>query len=102
VDGYRTRVVDGELGELLPGLPAISLEGPKDRALRFPGIRDLPDRARRAQLDGCLTRIVERDFPGQGHLVRRPATLRAWLAAYASATASTASYNVIPAALLGP
>jgi predicted AAA+ superfamily ATPase len=61
----------------------------------FPGIRDLPARARRAQLDGYLARIVEREFPEQGHLVRRPATLRAWLAAYASATASTASYNVI-------
>jgi predicted AAA+ superfamily ATPase len=61
----------------------------------FPGIRDLPARARRAQLDGYLDRIVERDFAEQGHLVRRPATLRAWLAAYAGATASTASYRVI-------
>src|SRR5215813_12512452 len=61
----------------------------------FPGIRDLPARARRAQLDGYLARLVERDFAEQGHLVRRPATLRAWLAAYASATANTASYNVI-------
>jgi uncharacterized protein len=61
----------------------------------FPGIRDLPPRARRAQLDGYLARIVERDFPEQGHLVRRPATLRAWLAAYASATATTAAYNTI-------
>ena len=49
----------------------------------------------RAQLDGYLARIVERDFPEQGHLVRRPATLRAWLAAYASASATTSAYNVI-------
>jgi predicted AAA+ superfamily ATPase len=61
----------------------------------FPGIRDLPARARRAQLDGYLARIAERDFPEQGHLVRRPATLKAWLTAYASATATTASYNTI-------
>jgi predicted AAA+ superfamily ATPase len=61
----------------------------------FPGIRDLPDRARRAQLDGYLSRIVEKDFAEQGHPVRRPATLRAWLAAYAGATATTASYGVI-------
>lgn len=61
----------------------------------FPGIRELPARARRAQLDGYLVRIVERDFPEQDHLVRRPATLRAWLAAYASATSTTTSYNVI-------
>jgi predicted AAA+ superfamily ATPase len=61
----------------------------------FPGIRDLPARARRAQLDGYLARIVERDFPEQGHPIRRPATLRAWLAAYAAATATTSSYTVI-------
>jgi uncharacterized protein len=92
------------LSDLLAGCrPAV--EGSTDLSLTdyaeeivrsgFPGIRDLPDRAWRAQLDGYLARIVERDFPEQGHLVRRPATLRAWLAAYASATASTASYNVI-------
>jgi len=61
----------------------------------FPGIRSLPERARRAQLDGYLARIVDRDFPEQGHRVRRPATLRAWLTAYAAATATNASYNTI-------
>lgn len=61
----------------------------------FPAIRQLPPRARRAQLDGYLNRIVERDFPEQGHLVRRPDTLRGWLAAYAAATATTSSYNAI-------
>ncbi|WFE33889.1 DUF4143 domain-containing protein [Micromonospora sp. WMMD975] len=61
----------------------------------FPAIRQLPPRARRAQLDGYLNRIVERDFPEQGHLVRRPGTLRGWLAAYAAATATTSSYNAI-------
>lgn len=58
----------------------------------FPGIRNLPDRARRAQLDGYLHRIVERDFPDQGSSLRRPDTLRAWLTAYAAATSGTASY----------
>lgn len=61
----------------------------------FPAIRQMPDRARRAQLDGYLAGIVEHDFPEQGHLVRRPATLRSWLTAYAAATATTASYNAI-------
>ena len=61
----------------------------------FPAIRPMPDRARRAQLDGYLAGIVEHDFPEQGHLVRRPATLRAWLTAYAAATATTATYNAI-------
>lgn len=61
----------------------------------FPGIRPLPGRARRAQLDGYIARIVERDFLEQGHKIRRPTTLRAWLTAYAAATATTASYTTI-------
>lgn len=61
----------------------------------FPGIRGLPARARRAQLDGYVARIVEREFPDQGRPVRKPAVLRAWLAAYAAATSTTASYNAI-------
>jgi predicted AAA+ superfamily ATPase len=61
----------------------------------FPAIRQLPARARRAQLDGYLARIVERDFAEQGVKIRRPATLRAWLTAYAAATSTTTSYNAI-------
>jgi predicted AAA+ superfamily ATPase len=92
------------VGELLSGrrgpiegATAVDLPAYTDEILRsgFPAIRVLPARARRAQLDGYLARIVEHDFPDQGHLVRRPATLRAWLTAYAAATATTTSYNVI-------
>ncbi len=61
----------------------------------FPGIRPLPERARRAQLDGYLARLVERDFPDQGLQVRRPMTLHGWLTAYAAATSTTASYTTI-------
>ncbi len=61
----------------------------------FPGIRTFADPYLRDALDGYLAHIVERDFPEQGRPVRRPATLRAWLTAYAAATASTAAYNVI-------
>jgi hypothetical protein len=61
----------------------------------FPGIWPLTGRARRAQISGYLARVVERDFPDQGLRVRRPATLRAWLTAYAAATATTASYNTL-------
>jgi predicted AAA+ superfamily ATPase len=61
----------------------------------FPGIRAMPARARRLQLDGYITRIVERDFPEQGLRIRRPQTLRGWLSAYAAATATTASYSAI-------
>jgi len=49
----------------------------------------------RAQLDGYVQRVVQRDFPEQGLRVRRPDALRGWLAAYAAATATTASYNSI-------
>lgn len=61
----------------------------------FPGVRDLPPRARRLALDGYLTRIVERDMIEQGYRVRALAALRSWLRAYASATSSTASYTTI-------
>lgn len=61
----------------------------------FPAIRALPGRARRAQLDGYLARLAEHDFPEQGRQVRRPASLRAWLATYAAATATTATYHTI-------
>ncbi|MBX3087874.1 MAG: ATP-binding protein [Cryobacterium sp.] len=61
----------------------------------FPGIRQLSGRARRAQLDGYLTRIIEREFPEQGLRVRRPETLRSWMSAYAAATGTTASYSRI-------
>jgi len=61
----------------------------------FPGIRELPARARHAQLDSYISRVVERDFPEQGQQVRKPETLRAWMSAYAAATATTASYTKI-------
>lgn len=61
----------------------------------LPGLRGLPDRAARAQLDGYLDRVVDRDFEDLGRQVRRPGTLRRWMQAYAAATATTASYEKI-------
>ena len=61
----------------------------------FPAIRTLTGRALRAQLDGYLARIVDRDFVDQGNRVRRPATLRRWMSAYAAATATTKSLEKI-------
>lgn len=92
------------LGALLSGeRPAIS--GDSDVSLRnyveeilasgFPGIRTLRERARQAQLESYLAGVIERDFPEQGLRVRRPATLHAWLAAYAAATATSTSYNAL-------
>jgi uncharacterized protein len=61
----------------------------------LPGIRPLGERARNLQLDGYIDRIVDTEFAEQGHPVRRPASLRGWLAAYAAATATTAAYVTI-------
>ncbi len=61
----------------------------------FPGIRGLPTRARRAQLDSYITRMVESELPDSGVTVRRPDALRAWLTAYGAATATDAAYSKI-------
>ena len=61
----------------------------------LPGIRRLTGRASRAQLDGYLHRIVDRDFIDQGLKVRNPQGLLRWMAAYAAATATTASFETI-------
>ncbi len=61
----------------------------------FPGLRGLPDRLLRGELDSYLRNAVDRDIPEQGLAVRKPAVLLDWLRAYAAATASTASYAEI-------
>ena len=61
----------------------------------FPGLRGLSGRPLRAQLDGYLRRIVDRDFPELGRPLRAPATLQRWMAAYAAASSTTASYEAI-------
>lgn len=82
----------------LAGSTDVRLETYVDEILAsgFPGIRSLAtDQARRAQLDGYIRRIIDRDFPEQGHRLRRPAALRAWLAAYAAASSQTTAYETI-------
>ena len=61
----------------------------------FPGMQGRPGRARRAELDGYLARIVDRELPDQGVRTRNPAMLRRWLRACAAATATTASHDRI-------
>lgn len=61
----------------------------------FPGIRELPERARAVQLDSYVARMVEKELPENGVNIRRPAALRAWLAAYAAATATDTAYSKI-------
>ena len=61
----------------------------------LPGLRHLRGRALRAQLDGYLQRIVDRDFDEAGRRVRNPAVLRRWMAAYAAASSSTATFETL-------
>lgn len=61
----------------------------------FPGLRGLSARSARAQLDGYLEQIVDRDFRDMGHQLRNPDTVRNWLRAYAAATATSASYDAV-------
>lgn len=92
------------LAELLSGArPPIGgrtgwrLQDYVDEILRsgLPGLRGLSGRALRAQLDGYLQRIVDRDFPELGHQLRNPAALRRWMTAYAAASSTTATYEKI-------
>jgi predicted AAA+ superfamily ATPase len=61
----------------------------------FPGMRALSGRALRTQLDGYVDRVIDHDVPDAGHEVRRPATLRAWLTAYAAAAGQAVSYEKV-------
>ena len=67
----------------------------------FPGMRHLSSRPLRAQLDGYLDRIIDRDFPELGHPIRNPAALRRWMTAYAAASSTTASFETIRDAATG-
>lgn len=92
------------LAELLTGLRP-PIEGTTERtwpdyaaetvAGGFPGWQSVTGRAADLLVDGYLHRIVEHEFPQSGRSVRRPATLRRWLAAYAAAVSTTASYEAI-------
>lgn len=67
----------------------------------FPGLGHLSDRPLRAQLDGYLRRIVEREFDELGRKVRNPTLLLRWMTAYAAATSTTAAYETIRDAATG-
>lgn len=81
----------------ISGHSAVNLPAYVEEILRsgFPGIRDLGRRARDLQLDSYLSRVIDHELPEHGISVRRPAALRAWLAAYAAATSTDASYMAI-------
>jgi hypothetical protein len=81
----------------LEGKTGVRLDEYVDEILAsgFPGLRALSGRALRAQLDGYLERIVDRDFDEMGQKVRRPQALRSWMTAYAAASSTTTSYEKI-------
>jgi predicted AAA+ superfamily ATPase len=84
-------------GAKLSGRSAVTLENYVDEIIAggFPGIRHLAGRAHSAQLNSYLERIVDRDLPEAGFTVRQPAAVRAWMTAYAAATATTTSWEKI-------
>ena len=55
----------------------------------LPGVMRSSPRLRRGLLDAYLQRVIDRDLPDLGFGVRRPQTLRRWLAAYAAASSTT-------------
>lgn len=97
-----TRLLDGTAGKI-GGETSVGLEDyVREMVISgFPGIRHLTGRALRAQLDGYITRIVDRDFVDQGLSVRSPQGLIRWMTAYAAATATTASFETIRDAATG-
>jgi len=93
----RLRDLLGGRAGALEGETSLGLEAYAEEivASGFPAIRPLPGRARRAQLDSYIARVVDRDFEEVGHPVRRPESLRQWLAAYAAASSTTATLESI-------
>ncbi|HEY2715835.1 MAG TPA: DUF4143 domain-containing protein [Solirubrobacterales bacterium] len=81
----------------LEGEASISLEDYTDEILAsgLPGLRRFSGKALRAQLDGYLERVIDRDFPELGRRVRNPAGLRRWMAAYAAASSTATSLEKI-------
>lgn len=90
------RMLEGP-GSSIQGETSLDLTGYAEEIVRsgFPGMRMLNGRALRSQLDGYIDRIVDHDFEEMGQRVRRPATLRRWLTAYAAATATTSTIEAI-------
>lgn len=85
------------------GRTSWTLEDYVDEIVRsgLPGVRDLGGRASRAQLDGYLRRIVDRDFEELGHSLRNPDGLLRWMTAYAAASSTTTTFEKIRDAATG-
>jgi hypothetical protein len=92
------------LGDLLEGVAGV-IEGESDVTFEqycyeisqsgFPGFRHLSGASHSEALLGYLERIFDTDLPELGVSLRRPATMRAWLRAYAAATGTLATWEII-------
>lgn len=90
------KLLTGKRGEVIGETSASLSEYVKEIVCSgFPGLHHLSGRALRAQLDGYLRRIVDRDFKDQGLNVRNPEGLIRWMRAYAAATSTTMSFEKI-------
>lgn len=92
---FETSPVEGHTNWALPDYAAAMTRG------GFPWMLSLPDRYAREQLDSYMARVIDKDIPDLGLRVRRPETLRRWIAAYAAASSTTASYSKILDATTG-
>lgn len=99
------------LSELLKGEKA-HVTGKTDFALAdyteevlrsgLPGLRPLTGLALRRQLEGYVGRIVDRDIPDDsGVVIRNPSALKRWMAAYAAASSTTATFETLRDAASG-
>ncbi|MDN5599961.1 MAG: ATP-binding protein [Brachybacterium sp.] len=92
--------------------PAATIDGSTETSLPdyaqaicssgLPDITELSPRARRYALESYLRNVIDRDIPDHGLSVRKPATLQAWMAAYAAASSTTTEYvKILDAATSG-
>ena len=81
----------------LGGATQVGVEQYVDEITRsgFPGLRVQPSRVRLGLLDGYIERIVEHDIDGFGRTFRDRGGLRSWMAAYAAASSTAASFEKI-------
>jgi predicted AAA+ superfamily ATPase len=88
----------GETRTEIAGATTMSLTDYVEEILAsgLPGVRRLSSRARRLQLEGYVDRIVDRDIADDaGVRIRNPAALRRWMAAYAAASSTAATFETI-------
>ncbi|WP_328293553.1 DUF4143 domain-containing protein [Kineococcus sp. NBC_00420] len=88
------QLLTGRRGDVA-GATGVGIDEYADEICRsgLPAVRALSPRLRRAQLDGYVDSIIDRDFPDLGRAVRNPAPLRRWMSAYAAAVSTSTAYD---------